>query len=115
MRKIMTIAAMVALSLGLSACWGSDTASDPRIGQVVAYVKSQCGWVVEAASIAAMLAAPNPAVAPTVKTLGNAICVALNDTAPAPQVQTFLGWGQDKPCPRVNGVCIEAKRDEPGK
>lgn len=110
MKKIWLVAPVV---LMLGGCWGSDGTTDPRVGQIITYVKAQCGWVVEAASIAAMLTAPNPAVAPTVKSLGNAICTALN--GPQGQVQTFLGWGEDKPCPRVNGVCIEAKRDEQGE
>lgn len=106
MRKLLAVAALAAF---LGGCWGSSTPADPRVGEVITYVKAQCGWIVEAASVAAMLTAPNPAVAPGVKSLGNAICVALN----GPKVQTFLGWGDNANCPKVNGVCIEAKRDEP--
>lgn len=108
MRKIILVVPVV---LMLGGCWGSDSPADPRVEQVIEYVRSNCGWVVEAASVAAMLTAPNPAVAPGVKTIGNAICSAL---AP-PQVQTLFGWGESPPCPRVNGVCIEAERDGSGE
>lgn len=113
MRKITLIAVAAIISLALGGCWGSSATTDPRVGAIIEYVKTNCGWVVEAASVAAMLTAPNPAVAPGVKTLGSAICSTLGSSQA--QVQTFLGWGEDKNCPRVNGVCIEAKRDEPGK
>lgn len=109
MRKILATAT---LALALGGCWGSSDPVDPRVGAIIDYVRTNCGWVVEAASVAAMLTAPNPAVAPGIKTIGSAICTSLN----GPQVQTLFGWGKDNVCPKVNGVCIEAERaDEQDK
>ena len=102
-----------ALTLGLAGCWSSPSV-DGRVQPIIEFVKSKCGFIVDAAAVGAMLAAPNPATPPLVKSIGTAICVALNEDRV--EVNTLFGWGEGPSpaapaaCPMVNGVCITGEK-----
>ena len=100
--------AVILLTLALAGCWGGET--DANIEQIVGFVRGKCNWIVDAVTVGAMLAVPNPSTPPTVKAIGTAICVALNDETPQEGTTALFGWGE--PCPEVNGVCIEAVPDD---
>ena len=69
----------IALTLGLAGCWSSPSV-DARVEPIVNFVKAKCSFIVDAAAVAAMLASPDPITAPTVKSIGTAICIT--DIAP---------------------------------
>lgn len=92
----------MALAVGLAGCGpASDDGSTDPIATVQVLVEKTCSFVPTASSVAAMLAANNPAVQGTVA-IATAICAAVTRKSVTP------GDGSD--CyGTVNGVCVEGK------
>lgn len=97
---LLTLFLAVALPFALAGCGGgtSEEPADP-VAQVQLMAEKVCAFVPTASSVAAMLAANNPAVQGTVA-IANAICAAVTRKAATPGLES---------CPTVNGVCVEGE------
>lgn len=93
------IGMMLALALAvaaLSGCSKPEEGEGDAVAKVRALTEKICAFLPTASSVAAMLAANNPAVS-GVTAIANAICEAVSRKSMAP----------DAACPMVNGVCVE--------
>lgn len=97
-------AALVAALLSLAGCGGGSMSE--QVSAIQAGAIKLCGYAPTAASVLAVLTAGNPAVT-GVTAIVTAICGAVSNPP--------LGLKSDdgKPCPQVNGVCIEGEFIEP--
>ena len=96
-----TIATLALLSL--AGCgYVTSGKLDEQVAEVQAATAKLCKFIPTAASVGAILSANNPAVIGVAAT-ATAICNAVTSA----HAQSLTG--DEKPCPEVNGVCVEGE------
>jgi len=105
-RKLLAVVALGGLLTGCGS-WGELTTAE-KIKAIQEKAVALCGYLPQATSVTAMLAASNPTVV-SVGAVANAICTAV--------IQWNSGDKQGfvTSCPKVNGVCVEGKFIKPPK
>jgi hypothetical protein len=93
-----------ALSLALAGCGGSNEGPADPVAQVQLLAEKACAFVPTASSVAAMLAAGNPAVQGTVA-IAEAICAAVTRKGALKPGENVGACSHGE----VNGVCVEGE------